>query len=130
MKEVELKSGSKLSITMADFATAKGLFQAFAEEVGALNVSTEDQLLVIAKNMLCSGLSSKKIEASLDKCMEKVAYNGVRLTKGNAVFEDPVSREDYLEVCYEVAMENLLPFTKNLSALFLKISEKIQGTQA
>lgn len=130
MKEVDLPSGAKLVVTMADFETGKSLFQAVAEELSQARISSSDEILVVVKNLMCIGVYSKKIDSCLKECFKSVSYNGIRIVKGNSVFEDEKAREDYLQVCYEVALVNLRPFTKNLSALFSTLMGEIQSAQA
>lgn len=119
-KEVTLPSGAILKITLSPFAISKALYIAVLEETKGLHIDPEAEVDTnLFKDMFCVGFSSKKIEAALDKCMERALYNGLRIT--NDTFEPEEAREDYLSVCWEVAYANLLPFTKSLSRQFSAI---------
>lgn len=118
-KEVTLPSGNKLVIGVPPFAVSKALFQAVCEEAKGVKVEDAAQVENIIKDLMCVGLSSKKIEACLSKCFERVLYNGLKMDENT--FEPVENRADYLQVCYEVAKENILPFTKSLYAEFSHI---------
>ena len=121
MKEVLLPSGAKLQITMSPFTPAKALFHAILEEGTQLKMSPGDELDVnLFKDIFCVILSSKKIELALWQCMSKALYN--KLPISIDTFEDEKAREDYIQVCVEVALVNVQPFMKNLSAQ-LKVAQ-------
>ena len=112
-KDIDLPSGAKLHITLSAFSISKTLYQAVLEEVKTLQLDTDKEVDVnLFKDLFCTGFSSKKIESALNECMKKATYNGVKIT--DSTFEPVEAREDYLLVCWEVALANLLPFTKNL----------------
>ena len=127
-KDVVLPSGAKLHISLASFAVSKALYQAVLEEAKELSVDPAAEVDVnLFKDMFCAGFSSKKIEGCLNKCLEKTLYNGARIT--DATFEPIEAREDYLTVCWEVALMNLLPFMKSLSPLYLTTLAMLQKPQ-
>ncbi len=123
---MKLPSGRELEITLADFATSKALYMAFAEEAKALKINSQDDLDVnLIKDALCSALSSSKIEAALYKCMARVTVDKLKVDVATT-FEAEEFRGDYFVVCFEVAKANLLPFTKSLSAKLSLLSERLK----
>ena len=68
----------------------------------------------LRKDLFCTFLASKKIEAALAECMKRVTYNGLKITEDT--FEPVEARDDYLTVCVEVTRENVVPFMKSLFA--------------
>lgn len=117
-KEVTLPSGAKLKITLAPFADAKALYQAMLEEAKSLQLDPEADIghPNLIKDLFCTALSSKKIEACLVKCMERATYNDLKIN--NDTFEPESARDDYFTVCFEIAKENVAPFTKSLYARY------------
>lgn len=129
MREVTLPSGSTLKITPAPFPEARALYQAVVEEMKGLKLDPEAEIDVnFYKDVFCVGLSSKKIEAALWKCMERSLINDLKITADT--FEPVEKRDDYLTVCFEVAQENIRPFTKSLFAQYGHIFAMIQSGQA
>lgn len=117
MTETELPSGAKLEITPAPFAIAKALYMAVAEEMKSLKLDPRAEIDAnFWKDIFCVGISSVKIEERLWECMKRATYNGLKIDKDT--FEPIESRQDYGVVCFEVAKENILPFTKSLSAKY------------
>lgn len=128
MKEVVLPSGAKLKITPSSFAVSKELFQAVSEELKSLSISASTEIDInLFKDFFCAGLSSKKIEKCLWECMKKATYNDLKITEDT--FEPVEAREDYLQVMFEVAKENITPFMKSLFASFGDILKKIPSVQ-
>jgi hypothetical protein len=124
MTEVKLSSGAKLEITLADFDLSKALYQAVLEEFKSMKIDEEEKIGVnLFKNVFCLGFSSKKIEFALWACMTRVLYNGLKVTK--ETFEPAEARGDYMDVCFEVAKENISPFTKSLYAKYYPILQDI-----
>lgn len=129
MVEVKLPSGKVLKIQVAPFADSKALYQAFLEEVKGLRMDPTTEMDVnLWKDLLCLGLSSKKIEGALDPCLKRCLYGGLRID--NDTFEPVECRDDYFTVCFEVAKENILPFTKSLSQKYAHILDKLKSFQA
>lgn len=132
MKEIDLPSGAKLTITEAPFADARELYQAMLEEIKNIDLRVDDNselaTLLFLKDFFCYGFSSKKIEQCLEKCFIKCLYNSgegdFKIDKNT--FEPVNAREDYLTVCMEVAKENILPFMKSLYAKYKPLIEKIK----
>lgn len=120
MKEIDLPSGAKLKIDMATFTASRALYQSFLEEMRGMKWNPSDEIDVnLFKDLFCSALSSKKVEACLWECMKKALYNDLRITLDT--FEPVEAREDYLRVCLEVAHYNVGPFMKNLFAELLNL---------
>lgn len=129
MKEVSLPSGAKLNITLAPFKDSRALYQAILEEAKVLKLDPTAEIDVnLYKDLVCLGLSSKKIEACLWKCMERATYDGLKMTEDT--FEPETARDDYMTVCFEVAKENIQPFTKSLYAQYADMLQKIQSVPA
>lgn len=124
-----LKSGKELRITLAPFADSKALLQAVLKEAKALKLESSTELDIgLLKDALCTALSSREVEAALEKCMARALYDGVKITADT--WENADARGDYLEVCFEVAKENIGPFMKNLSAQFAMLKGKLGTDQA
>lgn len=125
MKEITLESGRKLRISPAPFPLAKNLYQAVTEELKIVSLDPQAQVDVnFYKNLFCSGLSSKRIDSALAECLKRALYEGGPITEDT--WEPVAAREDYLQVCFEVAKENLLPFTKSLYAKYYHILEMLK----
>jgi hypothetical protein len=129
MKVVKLPSGAELQITPAPFADAKALYQAMLEELKSIKISGETDLEYgLMKDIFCGGFSSPRIEAALAKCLARATYSGTRIS--DEVFEKVEARQDYIIVCYEVALENVLPFTKSLYAQFEAVKGMLKSSLA
>lgn len=119
-RKVTLPSGSELTVQIATFADSKQLFHMLLEEVRTVPMDPSVELdSNFYKDLVCIGMSSKKIEAALQKCFTRCLYNGVRID--HTTFESVEARGDYLTVCLEVAEDNIHPFMKNLSAELSRI---------
>lgn len=128
-KKITLPSGAELVVTLAPFADGKALYQAMLEEIKGLKLDPKETIGEnLIKDLVCIGFSSKKIEAALDKCFQRVTYNQLKVDKDT--WESVEARGDYLQACIEVAKENILPFVKSLSAEFLPIFQMIRGDLA
>lgn len=120
MKEVTLPSGAVLIISVAPFAQSKELYQACLEEGVKLKLDAETDIDVnFYKDLFCVGLTSKKIESTLAVCMKRCLYQGLKID--DQTFEPIEARGDYLNACFEIAKENILPFTKSLYAQYSHI---------
>ena len=124
---MKLPSGAELEITPAPFKEAKALYMAVADELKGLRLNPEAEVDVnFFKDLFCTGLASKKIETALADCMKRVTYNGLKIT--DDTWEPLDARQDYLTACFEVAKENISPFTKSLSAQFGDVLQKLKGS--
>lgn len=112
----KLPSGAELSITTATFERALELFKAYSEELGKLKFSEDMSTLALEKNMFATLIDSNRIENALKECMKSVRIDGLEVTQ--EYFKDPERWADYVEVCLEVARDNVNPFMKNLSVRF------------
>lgn len=111
-------------ITLSPFPVSKSLYQAILDEARVLHLDPKAQVDVnLFKDILCIGLSSKKIEERISECMKRATYNGLKITEDT--FEPVAARDDYLTVCFEVAKENVLPFMKSLYAQYAPILENL-----
>ena len=123
---MQLSSGTELEITLAGFSEAKELYQAILKAAKGVNVTADTEIDVsFLKDIMCELLSNKEVELALYGCMGRVKYGGNRIANVDETFESEVARGDYLEVCKEVALKNVLPFTKNLSALYQDIATEM-----
>lgn len=118
MKEIKLPSGAILKISLSPFADSKALYQAILEEFKSVPVSGKSDLAELFKNVVCTGFSSKKVEMCLETCFKRCIYNcgNGDLKIDRDTFEPEKNREDYIQVCIEVAKENITPFLKSLFA--------------
>ena len=128
MTKIDLPSGVELQIQPAPFADAKELYQAFLEELKGLQVDGAQNIdHNFIKNIFCIGLSSKKIEDKIWKCMSRCLYDKAKITPDT--FEPEAARADYFDVLIEVAKINIMPFTKNLYAKFSQFTGSIVSSQ-
>lgn len=126
MKEVTLNSGATLKMGVVPFVDAKAFYQAVLEEARSVSISEDQEIGAnLIKDLFCTGFSSKKIDSCLKKCMDRCLYNGIRIT--DETWEPMEAREDYLQVCIEVAKETLAPFVKSLYAEFSTVMPMILG---
>lgn len=113
---------------MAPFGDAKALYQAVLEEMKSLVIDPRAEIDTnFYKNLFCVGLSSKKIESFVWLCAARCLYNGVKVTPD--IFEPEEARSDYFQLCWEVAEENIRPFTKNLFAELSRVMHLIENFQ-
>lgn len=122
MRSVKLPSGAELNINAAPFIDAKNLYQALLRELKSIQIDSNIQVGNLYKDFFCTGFSSAEIEDCLWKCLERCTYNN---GKGNLkidrdTFEPIEARQDYMNVCMEVAKENVSPFGKALYADYKK----------
>ena len=123
MKEFELPSGAKLRVALAPFADGRDLYQAVMREAKSLHINMSEEIDVnLLKDMFCTLLASKEIEACVFKCMQKSLYNDSKITED--VFEPEEARQDYIECLFKVTWENVHPFGK---ALFAEYGTIFQG---
>lgn len=119
-KDVTMPSGAILHITASPFKDAKALYQALLEEAKTLKLDPEREAdFNFFKDLFCTGFSSKKIEACLEKCFDRCTYDGKRIT--GDTFEPITAREDYMSVCFAVAEVNVSPFAKHLSSEYSRM---------
>ncbi len=99
---------------------------AVVAEAKNLKIDSQDEMNAnFLKDIFCTALSSERIEEKLWACMARVTIDGVKVTPD--LFESADHRADYFDVCFEVAKENVLPFTKSLSAKFRPLLERLKG---
>lgn len=125
MREYECPTGAKLTINQSPFADAKALWQALMGELKDVEIS--------AQSLLCLGFTSHAVEKALEKCLARCTYDGttgadLKIDKDS--FEPIKCRDDYVQVCIEVAMENVSPFMKSLYAAYRVYSAMTGSIQA
>lgn len=126
-KKIVLPSKAVLEIFPSDFAVARTLYQAVLEETKGHKMDPSAEVDTnLLKDLFCTMLSSKKVEAAVEACMAKCTYNGHRIESVSTVFDPVEARQDYLMACYEVAVENISPFMKSLYAKFSTVLEKLK----
>lgn len=129
MKEVVLPSNRKLGITVGTFEESKALFTAVTEEFRGIKMDPSAEVDVnLFKDLFCTGLSSKKVDTALAALLRRCTYEGLKIDANT--FEPVEAREDYLEVIFNVAQENISPFTKSLYARFAEVFQKMKSFQA
>lgn len=125
MIEKKLESGRELVITPAPFADAREVYQAFVVAIKDVDMDEDKEIDVnFLKGMFCAALSDKRLEAAIWACLPRCKYQGHKIIKDT--FEDVEAREDYLEICWLVAEENVRPFTKALMQKFSQISGQMK----
>jgi len=112
----ELSSGAVLEFDLAPFLEAEELFQVFTGELKPIKLEKDTHVVTMYKDAIFTLMSSKNFRAAIWVCLKRALYNGQRVTE--KTFEPQSAREDYLACLYEVAKENLAPFTKDLYARF------------
>lgn len=128
-KVIDLPSGKKLEITLAEFSKSKDLFQALMEEGKGLKMDPEAQVDVnFYKDLIFTAMSSKRVELALGECLKRCTYSGLKIDKDT--FEPEEAREDYIGVVVNVGYENIRPFLKNLYAQFAALRKQIEVAQA
>ncbi len=115
MKEITLPSGAILKIQPAPFAEAKNLYQSILEEMAKIRYEAPIFSFNFFKEVMCVLFSSKKVELFLEKCLKRCLYNEFKIDQ--TTFEKQETWQDYIEVCHEVAKENIDPFMESLCAL-------------
>jgi hypothetical protein len=127
---IKLPSGAELKITLSPFAVSKDLYQAFLVEMKNLKMDPKQEIDAnFFKDIFCVAFSSKEIEEKLFKCMEKTMYDTTQLKSKaeiESAFEPESARDDYFQVCFEVAKANIMPFTKSLYAQYSHIWELLK----
>ena len=124
---IQLPSGATLKIGTSPFEVSKALYMALLEEAKGLAFSTATERAQLFKDIFCMGFSSKRIEACLWKCFEKVQYCDERgdLKIDKDTFEPVKARGDYVAVCMAVAKENVAPFGNGLYAEYAGLFKTI-----
>lgn len=114
-------------IHASDFGVARALYQAVLEEAKGQKMNPNEEVDAnFFKDIFCTMLASKKVEAALEVCFKKAIYDGQRVEDVSVVFGPVKAREDYIMACYEVAMENISPFMKSLYAKFSTVLDKLK----
>lgn len=129
MKDVKLPSGRTLKITMAPFKESKELYQAVLEEMRALKLDPKAEVDAnFFKDLFCVGMASKKIEAAVWVCIKRATIDDLKIDDES--FEKAEHRDDYFTVLFEVAKENVQPFTKSLYAQYSNVLGNLQNVLA
>lgn len=132
MQVVQLKSGATLKLNLSPFAISKTLYQSILREARGISITNETDMASLYKDLFCIGMASPEVEKNLWECFKRCTYdNGssgdLKITEDT--FEPAEAREDYTQVCIEVAKANLLPFVKSLYAEFPRFQAAMQGAQ-
>lgn len=133
MHTVQLKSGATLKVNLSSFAVSKALYQAILRDARSISVNAQTDMASLYKDLFCVGMSSPEVEKWLFECFKRCTYdNGSsgELVITEDTFEPAEAREDYTQVCIEVAKVNLLPFVKSLYAEFPKFQDLMQSALA
>lgn len=125
MIKKELPSGATLEITLAPFSDANDLRRIVASELKNVKISSELELTEpnFIKELFCTGMASKEIEASIWNLLKRCTYNGLKIIEDT--FEPIEARGDYLSICSHVAIENLRPFANGLLSQFKDIFKNL-----
>ena len=111
---ISLPSGKELVVNPAPFAQSKDLLQAILAEMHMIHIGKTQNGMEFMKEVLCRGFASASIEKALWACFPRCLYDGRKIDKDS--FEKSDCRGDYVQVCIEVAKENVLPFMNGLYA--------------
>lgn len=138
MKDITLKSGNKLRLGVASFIDSIKLVnvvaRAFSQRGLNFKIDRETELSfqgLFSKNpdAFIKGLMDVVFEEFVMdlvfKCAEKCVYiqNGVSMKITQETFEDETARNDFYEIMYHIAYENIKPFFKNLLTVLSQTSE-------
>ena len=125
IREIQLPSGSVLKVQPATFSESKNLYQAVLRDAKHLQFDAETEIgLSFLKDMFCTALSSNEIEKALEPCLKKALYNDLAISV--KTFEPVEARQDYIQVMFEVAKENILPFLpKDIYAKLSEVAKKL-----
>lgn len=125
-RTVKLPSGATLLLQSAPFAEAKALYQAMLKELKLVRLDEKAEVDVnFFKDLFCAGFASLEVEEALWKCIERCLYDKSKIIQ--ETFEPLKNREDYFTVCFEVAKENVMPFTKSLYAQYNSILDLLKA---
>lgn len=125
IKEVLLPSGAILKINPAPYSPARALFVACTKELKHLQFNDQTDIGIgLLKDIFCTAVGSPEIDKAMVPCLKAALYNDLPIT--DKTFEPLEARQDYFQVMYEVAQENVLPFFPK--ALLLKLSASMQKT--
>lgn len=117
MAKYDLPSGAVLEIGHTPWRVSKALVDAIMEECKGLKVTASTEIDVnLIKDVVCSSVASKRIEAAIDECMKRVTLDGLKIT--DETFDAVEARAEYFLIRFNVAKENVMPFMKDLSAQF------------
>lgn len=123
-QKVKLPSGKTLEVEDAPFEMARNLEMVITEEIRSMKFQPDlDVMGQLMKEGFLIALSSRKIDDALWECMKRCTYENIKISK--ATFEPVEAREDFHDVCFEVAQQNIRPFTKNLFAKFKDLSKDL-----
>jgi hypothetical protein len=100
--KVALPSGAELEIRLSEFAVAWDLLQTLIAQTG------DDKLSYMKI------IANKEVEKKVIACLGVCQYNKLKISDVKETFEKEEARQDYITVLFEVAKENILPFTKAL----------------
>lgn len=130
MHEHKLPSGAILKIGHTPFEVSLALNEAIVEELKNVVISSDMEMATLYKDLFCMGFSSQKIKACLWKCFERCTYNSGKgdLRIDHQTFEPMEARQDYAEVCMEVAKYNIAPFVKSHFAKFSQVLETLKAS--
>ena len=131
-REVKLDSGSTLKVAPAAFPASKRLYQAILKEMKGVQIYSLAELPTVLKDVFCLGFASPEIEKCLYECFKNCTIDSgggeIRITEDS--FERVEARQDYIQVCIEVAEENVRPFLKSLYAQYLRLLSMTESTPA
>lgn len=126
---IKLPSGAELQITLSPFSVGKELFKTCSKDLVPLRLDMNAHVDGnFYKDVFLTLVSSDNVEKCVWKCMERCLYNKQRITEDT--FESEEARGDYLDVMFEVAKANIMPFTKHLYARYSHILDLIKFSQS
>lgn len=138
MQEITLKSGNVLKFSHAPFIDAIRLTnivaKAFSQRGLDVKIDRDTEISfegLFNKNPdafvrgLCDVVFEEYVMTLVFKCAERCLYikDGVSQKITMDTFEDDEARNDFYEIMYKIAYENVKPFFANLLTVFSQTSE-------
>lgn len=108
-RTVQLPSGVEAIVNVAPFKDSNRLFQAISREWKGTTLNLDPKGMT---GLFFAALSSIDVEKALWPCLHRCLYNGEKITADT--FEPEETREDFMPLCLEVIVDNVLPFMKGL----------------
>lgn len=130
MRDYKLPSGAVLKVAPSPFAPAWALYQSLLGELKSITVTKEPDVAALFKDLFCHGFTSPEVERCLWVCFGRCIYSDKRgdLKIDKDTFEPVETRQDFMDVCMEVARENVLPFVSSLYAEYKKFTSMSLNT--
>ena len=125
-KVVTLLSGQPLEIGVATHREARNVYAIITKELAKQNFDPKAELDInFVKNIALEISSSEELETSLAPIFSKSLYGKEKDRIVEGFFDDVSHREDFLEIMYQVTLETIRPFVKNLYGKYSHIFQTV-----